>query len=64
MSETTLNHGYVPEEHAPDPVLAHGDPTPPGKVAIWLFLASEIMLFIGILGKRHRPACRLAGNLR
>ena len=50
MSETVLDHGYTPEEHAPDPVMGHGDPTPPGKVAIWLFLASEIMFFIAILG--------------
>ena len=50
MSETVLDHGYIPEEHAPDPVAGHGDPTPPGKVAIWLFLASEIMFFIAILG--------------
>ena len=50
MSETVLDHGYVPEEHAPDPVIGHGDPTPPGKVAIWLFLASEVMFFIAILG--------------
>jgi cytochrome c oxidase subunit 3 len=50
VSETILDHGYVPEEHAPDPVIGHGDPTPPGKVAIWLFLASEIMFFIAILG--------------
>ncbi len=50
MSETILDHGYVPEEHAPDPVISHGDPTPPGKVAVWLFLASEIMFFIGVLG--------------
>jgi cytochrome c oxidase subunit 3 len=50
VSETVLDHGYVPEEHAPDPVVSHGDPTPPGKVAIWLFLASEVMFFIGILG--------------
>ena len=49
MSDTILNHGYVPEEHAPDPVIGHGDPTPPGKVAIWLFLASEVMFFIGLL---------------
>jgi cytochrome c oxidase subunit 3 len=49
VSETILDHGYVPEEHAPDPVIGHGDPTPPGKVAIWLFLASEIMFFIGLL---------------
>jgi cytochrome c oxidase subunit 3 len=48
--ETIIDHGYVPEEHAPDPVISHGDPTPPGKVAIWLFLASEIMFFIGVLG--------------
>ena len=57
MSESVLNYAgagrpddYVPEEHAPDPVVSHGDPTRPGKVAIWLFLASEIMFFIGILG--------------
>jgi cytochrome c oxidase subunit III len=47
---TALDHGYVPEEHAPDPVISHGDPTRPGKVGIWLFLASEVMFFIGILG--------------
>lgn len=47
---TIADHGYIPEEHAPDPVISHGDPTMPGKVAIWLFLASEIMFFIGILG--------------
>ena len=50
MSETILDHGYVPEEHAPDPVISHGDPTPPGKVGIWMFLASEIMFFVAILG--------------
>jgi cytochrome c oxidase subunit 3 len=26
------------------------DPTPPGKIGIWLFLASEIMFFVAILG--------------
>jgi cytochrome c oxidase subunit 3 len=41
---------YFPQEHAPDPLMSHGDPTPPGKVGIWLFLASEVMFFIGILG--------------
>jgi len=50
VSESALDHGYVPEEHAPDPVIGHGDPTPPGKVAIWMFLASEVMFFIAILG--------------
>jgi cytochrome c oxidase subunit 3 len=49
VSESILDHGYVAEEHAPDPMTSHGDPTPPGKVAIWLFLASEIMFFIGLL---------------
>jgi len=48
--ETILDHGYVAEEHAPDPLMGHGDPTPPGKVAIWMFLASEVMFFIGVLG--------------
>jgi cytochrome c oxidase subunit 3 len=50
VSDSILDHGYIPEEHAPDPVISHGDPTPPGKVAIWMFLASEIMFFIAILG--------------
>lgn len=50
MSEVIAESGYIPEEHAPDPVFSHGDPTPPGKVGIWLFLASEIMFFVGILG--------------
>ena len=49
-ADSILDHGYIPEEHAPDPVMGHGDPTAPGKVAIWLFLASEIMFFIAILG--------------
>jgi cytochrome c oxidase subunit 3 len=49
VSDSILSHGYIPEEHAPDPVIGHGDPTPPGKVAIWMFLASEIMFFIAIL---------------
>ena len=49
MSESILNHGFIAEEHAPDPVTSHGDPTPPGKIAIWLFLASEVMFFIGLL---------------
>ena len=50
MSETILEHGYIPEEHAPDPVISHGDPTAPGKIGIWLFLASEVMFFVAILG--------------
>jgi hypothetical protein len=50
VSESILNHGYLAEEHAPDPLVSHGDPTPPGKIAIWMFLASEVMFFIGILG--------------
>jgi cytochrome c oxidase subunit 3 len=51
VSESILDHGYIAEEHAPDPIVGHGgDPTPPGKIAIWLFLASEVMFFIGILG--------------
>jgi cytochrome c oxidase subunit III len=51
VSDTTiLDHGYIPEEHAPDPITHHGDPIAPGKLGIWLFLASEIMFFIGLLG--------------
>ncbi|HEX8913460.1 MAG TPA: cytochrome c oxidase subunit 3 [Humisphaera sp.] len=41
---------FVAEEHAPDPVHSRGDPTLPGKIGIWLFLASEIMFFVAILG--------------
>src|ERR1700755_1330656 len=50
MSDAALNTNYVPEDHAPDPVFSHGDPTAPGKIGIWLFLASEIMFFVAILG--------------
>jgi cytochrome c oxidase subunit 3 len=50
VSEAIADSGYIPEEHAPEPVFSHGDPTPPGKVGVWLFLASEIMFFVGILG--------------
>src|SRR4051812_25868380 len=50
VSETILDHEYTPEEHAPDPVISHGDPTAPGKIGLWLFLASEIMFFVAILG--------------
>ena len=48
MSEYAVS--YVAEEHAPDPVHSRGDPTSPGKIGIWLFLASEIMFFVAILG--------------
>ena len=48
MSEYAVQ--YVAEEHAPDPVHTPGDPTTPGKIGIWLFLASEIMFFAAILG--------------
>jgi cytochrome c oxidase subunit 3 len=50
VSGIAINAGYLSEEHAPDPLISHGDPTPPGKVGIWLFLASEIMFFAAILG--------------
>lgn len=33
----------------PPTATAH-DPSPPGKIAMWLFLASEVMFFVGILG--------------
>ncbi|QOV91319.1 cytochrome c oxidase subunit 3 [Humisphaera borealis] len=48
MSEYAVQ--FVAEEHAPDPVHSRGDPTLPGKIGIWLFLASEIMFFVAILG--------------
>src|SRR5437879_2173025 len=34
--------------HAPDP--AHAAPGTPGKVAMWLFLATEVMFFTGLIG--------------
>jgi cytochrome c oxidase subunit III len=50
VSDAVLTQGFHPEAHAPDPQPATGDPLAPGKLAIWLFLASEIMFFIGLLG--------------
>jgi cytochrome c oxidase subunit 3 len=50
VSDIAINADYVSQDHAPDPLFSHGDPTPPGKVGIWLFLASEIMFFVAILG--------------
>ena len=50
MSDIAINADYLPEQHAPDPMISHGDFTAPGKVGIWLFLASEIMFFAAILG--------------
>ena len=47
MSDTDLHLGFHPEEHAPDPIISHGDPIPAGKLAIWLFLATEVMFFSG-----------------
>src|SRR5262245_41281459 len=34
--------------HAPVP--AHAAPVTPGKVAMWLFLATEVMFFTGLIG--------------
>jgi cytochrome c oxidase subunit III len=50
VSQSILDHGYVPEAQAPDPAIGPGNPTPPGKIGIWLFLASEIMFFVALLG--------------
>src|SRR5947199_5706160 len=50
MSDVAVGHVGDAGMHAEDPFVNRGDPTPPGKVAIWLFLASEIMFFIAILG--------------
>ena len=50
MSDLVIEEDYTPEHYAPDPVIGHGDPTAPGKIGIWLFLASEIMFFVAILG--------------
>ena len=33
MAEEDTHGHFAPEEHAPDPVTSHGDPTPTGKVA-------------------------------
>jgi len=32
------------------PPVPHPDPMPPGRLATWLFLASEVMFFVGLLG--------------
>ena len=37
-----------PGGHAPVP--AHAAPVSPGKVAMWLFLATEVMFFTGLIG--------------
>jgi cytochrome c oxidase subunit 3 len=34
----------------PAPVPAHTAPVTPGKVAMWLFLATEVMFFTGLIG--------------
>ncbi len=34
--------------HAPVPT--HAAPVTPGKVAMWLFLATEVMFFTGLIG--------------
>ncbi|HEX4796394.1 MAG TPA: cytochrome c oxidase subunit 3 [Humisphaera sp.] len=46
---SVIEHPFAAEDHAPEP-LHNGDATRPGKVGIWLFLASEIMFFVAILG--------------
>lgn len=51
MSQTILNHGYVIKEPVAERSRpGHVEATPPGKIGTWLFLASEIMFFIGVLG--------------
>ena len=42
-------HGNVPAHHAP---------VTPGKVAMWLFLATEVMFFTGLDRVVHRPPRR------
>src|SRR5262249_50722982 len=34
----------------PAPVPSHAAPVSPGKVAMWLFLATEVMFFTGLIG--------------
>jgi cytochrome c oxidase subunit 3 len=38
----------TPAHHAPVPT--HAAPVSPGKVAMWLFLATEVMFFTGLIG--------------
>ncbi len=50
-SETHTSSAHVPSAaggHAPVP--AHHAPVSPGKVAMWLFLATEVMFFTGLIG--------------
>src|SRR3954451_4866156 len=39
-----------PVDHAAHPSPDHHAPVTPGKVAMWLFLATEIMFFTGLIG--------------
>ena len=50
MSDIAIPHAHVHQQYAPDPVTSKGGPVPPGKLAIWLFLATEVMFFVGLLG--------------
>src|SRR5207302_7770462 len=36
--------------HGQAPVPPHAAPVTPGKVAMWLFLATEVMFFTGLIG--------------
>jgi heme/copper-type cytochrome/quinol oxidase subunit 3 len=56
VTELTSEEGGIPTmSHAapfPDESAPHvqGPPVTPGKVAIWLFLATEVMFFTGLIG--------------
>lgn len=44
----TATHSSTAGEAAPH--AAHHAPVSPGKVAMWLFLATEVMFFTGLIG--------------
>src|SRR5436305_7233757 len=44
-----------PVDHAAHPSPDHHAPVTPGKVAMWLFLATEIMFFTGLIGSYIVP---------
>src|SRR6476661_5877854 len=46
LSPTTTH----PAPHERAPSSDHRSPVTPGKVAMWLFLATEVMFFTGLIG--------------
>ncbi|MDE2508902.1 MAG: heme-copper oxidase subunit III [Planctomycetota bacterium] len=50
MSTAALPSGLAATATPPPKAVPHYAPVTPGKVAMWLFLATEIMFFTGLIG--------------